>query len=115
GQDNPDIYQAVELCAHLTPNPYGRVNFYATLGMAALLNRINERAENKVAFVTGVGLRFNVRTSFGMLMPWMEWRLDFAVGQERRRVLLSLTEQRDADVTFYLSLPRIGLLWFPPW
>ncbi len=113
GQDEPDIYQAFELCAHISPNPYGRVNFYATAGGALLLNRINMRAENKAAIVAGVGLRFNLPTSFGMLMPWMEWRLDFALGREQRRVHLSLTDQRDADVGFYLSLPRIGLTWFP--
>jgi len=50
-----------------------------------------------------------------MLVPWMEWRLDFALGRERREVRLSATEQRPADVGFYLSLPRIGLLWCPPW
>ncbi|GBD07235.1 D-aminoacyl-tRNA deacylase [bacterium HR21] len=115
GQDRPDIYQVLELCAHVSPNPYGRVNFYGTLGGAALFNRINDQPENRVALVTGVGLRFNVLTSFGMLMPWMEWRLDFALGREEREVVLSLTERRRAEVGFYLSLPRVGLLWFPRW
>lgn len=115
GQDKPDIYQVVELCAHVSPNPYGRVNFYGTLGGAALFNRINERPENKAALVAGVGLRFNVLTSIGMLMPWMEWRLDFALGREEREVILSLTDRRRAEVSFYLSLPRVGLLWFPRW
>ncbi|MEN3027324.1 MAG: TatD family hydrolase [Chlorobiota bacterium] len=115
GQDRPDIYQALELCIHATPNPYGRVNFYGTLGGAALFNRINERPENKAAVVAGIGLRFNVPTSWGMFMPWMEWRLDFALGREERRVFLSREDQRDAQVGFYLSLPRIGLVWFPPW
>lgn len=115
GQDEPDIYQILELCLHVSPNPYGRVNFYGTLGAAALLNRIAMKAENKAAVVTGVGLRFNLPTSFGMLMPWMEWRLDFALGRERRRVVINLNDSRDADVGFYLSLPRVGLVWFPRW
>lgn len=115
GQDRPDIYQVLELCLHWSPNPYGRVNFYGTLGGAALLNRINERQENRVALVTGVGLRFNLPTGVGMFMPWMEWRLDFALGRQQRDVYLSSTDRRSADVGFYLSLPRVGLLWFPQW
>ena len=115
GQDNPDIYQVVELCVHVSPNPYGRVNFYGTAGGALMFNRIQERAEHKRALTVGIGIRANFPTSFGMLVPWMEWRLDFALGRERREVHLSATERRPADVGFYLSLPRIGLLWCPPW
>ncbi len=115
GQDQPDIYQVLELCAHVSPNPYGRVNFYGTLGAAALFNRINERAENKGAVVAGIGLRLNVPTSFGMVMPWMEWRLDFALGRNEREVVLSQTDRRRALVGFYLSLPRVGVVWFPRW
>lgn len=115
GQDRPDIYQILELCLHVSPNPYGRVNFYGTLGGGVLLNRINERRENKAAFVGGVGLRFNLPTSFGMVVPWMEWRLDFSLGRERREVYVSRTEKRSADVGFWLSLPRVGLTWCPQW
>ncbi len=115
GQDRPDIYQILELGLHVSPNPYGRVNFYGTLGVAALLNRINERQENKGALISGIGLRLNLPTSFGMVMPWMEWRLNFALGRERREVYVSSTERRSADVGFWLSLPRVGLVWFPQW
>jgi hypothetical protein len=57
----------------------------------------------------------NIPTSFGMIIPIAEWRLDF----ESKNDTINLPNEQkykdwgDIEISTFYSLPRLTILWYP--
>lgn len=117
GQQNPDRYQFIELGMRYLFNPYSRVVFYGLFGGAT--NWVSRDggpySAPRLCLTPGIGLFINIPTSFGMVVPGGEWRLNFLIATETRFVVMGNGERYKAEISTFFSIPRFTLLYFPQW
>ena len=117
---DPDVYTVLNITARAVANPRSKVAFFALGGINFQSKRIHStnvlfNDNSQLTFNAGAGFMVNIPTSFGMIIPIAEWRLDF----ESKNDTINLpNEQKYKDwgnielSTFY-SLPRLTILWYP--
>lgn len=125
---DPTTYQQIQLTTHWIPNPYGRINFYGTLGLSMFFNKysFNETGElkttkkdNSLGMNAGVGMFVNVNlNSAGILVFMAEWRLDFMFKKTKldfdpRKAIGSEEYKNNVEVSTFFSIPRVGVIWYP--
>lgn len=125
---NPNTHQFWELSTHWTPNPYGRINVYGTIGLTLIQNSYGSRDSlgNKfqlesdlMGINAGLGFYINIKTSAGLFVPTLSWVLNFQLG--RSNALLPIDRDKvtgepifkDAEVSTFFSIPRFGLTYYP--
>ncbi len=143
GNQLPNTHQSVNLSVRALANPYAKFNFFGTIGMSYLLNRVwagkstDPRSPdyapddqlllsvNQLGLNAGAGFSINIPTSFGMFQPTAEWRLDFPFASEIRLVPLArdrvengqiiYAPRKNFEVATFYSLPRFTLYFYPKW
>ncbi len=115
---DPDIYHMYEIGAHWIPNPYSRINFFATTGLSYLHMSLNKKVTKKMCISTGIGFMGNINTSIGLIDVVAEWRLNFALGSNE--LIIPIGKNLDGTVateqttsTTFFSLPRFGIVFYP--
>ncbi len=104
-QVNPNTHQLYDLSLHYSPNPYNRIAFYISLGPSYFNNNYDDRIDDSHFGINGgISLIGNISTSFGMLTPVMEWRVSSILGNRK----LDGNER-----SFFSSIPRFVVLWYP--
>lgn len=117
---DPDVYTVVNLTARAIANPRSKVAFFALAGMNFQSKRIHSTNvsytdDSQLAFNAGAGFMVNIPTSFGMIIPIAEWRLDF---ESKNNTIALPNEQKykdwgDIEISTFYSLPRLTILWYP--
>lgn len=143
GNQLPNTHQSINVSVRTIANPYAKVNFFGTIGMSYLLNRVwagkstdirdvdNYAPDdqlllsvNQLGLNAGAGFSINIPTSFGMFQPTAEWRLDFPFASDIRQVQLSpdpidpnlpRAPRKNFEVATFYSLPRFTLYFYPKW
>jgi hypothetical protein len=113
-----NVHQFVNFSARFIANPRNRISFSALAGISVAFNRVFGINNQKVGINAGVGFEGHFPTSFGMLVPTAEWRLDFpfsgdvanAPGSEPNK---GYCDGQLADTYTYYSIPRFTLYWYP--
>jgi TatD DNase family protein len=117
---DPDVYTVVNFTARAIANPRSKVAFFALGGINFQSKRIHATNisytdDSQLAFNAGAGFMVNIPTSFGMIIPIAEWRLDF---ESKNNTILLPNEQKyqdwgDIEISTFYSLPRLTILWYP--
>ncbi|HRE56734.1 MAG TPA: TatD family hydrolase [Candidatus Kapabacteria bacterium] len=145
GNQLPNTHQSINLSVRTLANPYAKVNFFGTIGMSYLINRvwagkstdirdINNYAPddqlllsvNQLGINVGAGFSINIPTSFGMFQPTAEWRLDFPFASDIRTIPVARdgvdqngniipAPRKTFEVSTFYSLPRFTLYFYPQW
>jgi TatD DNase family protein len=113
--DNPNTHQIVNFTLRAVANPRSRVAFYAMAGPSFIFNRILGVSSSSIGLNAGAGFKIHIPTSFGMLMPVAEWRLDFDFNDQNRDLDID-PQYRDrgpVNVSAFFSLPRLTIYWYP--
>lgn len=120
---DPSVHQLIEITSHWIANPYGRVNIFGTVGGSIIINDLGvpggTNRETKGGLNAGLGAFININTGFGLLTPMFEWRLSFVFGRSEG---LDPRKPSPNDPVIYVpyekstffSIPRVGLIWYPP-
>ncbi len=121
---DPFTYTVYNLSSHWIPNPKNRINFFATIGMTYFSSNISiydevldarvPKTNNQLGMNVGLGMFFNFdMDTYGMLTLSAEWRVDFKFGSEAMSVEIE-GDSRPAEVSEFFSIPRFGVIWYPP-
>ncbi len=130
---DPNHHHAIEFSSFISPNPYGRVNFYGILGLSYLINKYGRRIysdefplgrkeyenDNKLAANTGLGFNVNIDlNNAGILCFMLEWKLNFALQKtnlefDPRIDPKQPNHNRKTDISTFYSIPRLSILWYP--
>lgn len=130
---DPNHHHAIEFSSFISPNPYGRVNFYGILGLSYLINKYGRRIysqefplgrkeyqnDNKLAANTGLGFNVNIDlNNSGILCFMLEWKLNFALQKtnlefDPRIDPKQPNHNRKTDISTFYSIPRLSILWYP--
>jgi TatD DNase family protein len=117
---DPDVYTVFNITARAIANPRSKVAFFALGGINFQSKRIHSTNvlftdDSQLAFNAGAGFMVNIPTSFGMIIPIAEWRLDF----ESKNDTINLPNEQkykdwgDIEISTFYSLPRLTILWYP--
>jgi TatD DNase family protein len=117
---DPDVYTVFNVTARAIANPRSKVAFFALGGINFQSKRIHSTNvsftdDSQLAFNAGAGFMVNIPTSFGMIIPIAEWRLDF---ESKNDTITLPNEQKykdwgDIEISTFYSLPRLTILWYP--
>ena len=117
---DPDVYTVVNFTARAIANPRSKVAFFVLAGLNFQSKRIHSTNisysdDSQLAFNAGAGFMVNIPTSFGMIIPIAEWRLDF---ESKNNTITLPNEQKykdwgDIEISTFYSLPRLTILWYP--
>ncbi|MDQ1265539.1 MAG: TatD family deoxyribonuclease [Bacteroidota bacterium] len=118
GAYKPSEYYFIELSSHWSPNPYGRVNIYGTLGLTGVYSTTNFEETSQLGFNFGVGFYINIPTNFGLFTPTLEWRIDYLFGKSQGKISSGNIGNPDYKLyniqrEVYFSLPRFGIVFYP--
>jgi hypothetical protein len=76
------------------------------------------KTNNQMGMNFGLGLFVNFNMNdYGMLTLSAEWRVDFKLANEDMTVVEydgSKEVPLKADVSEFFSIPRFGIIWYPP-
>lgn len=110
----PNTHTVVDVAALYHFNANNKLSFFAALGPSYFINSYNGETESLFGLNFGVGLQANIPTPIGMFTPAMEWRVSTLLKSRERR-FIDITQNIDkiVPVTFFSSIPRFKLLWFP--
>ncbi len=119
-QENPNYHHVLDIALNYTPIPYNRLAFYFSLGASYFYNNLNNRRkESFLGTNFAVGLYGNINTPYGVIVPSMEWRVSFMLGD---RILDYDPNPNDQNperirqnVPYFTSIPRFLLQFFPAW
>jgi hypothetical protein len=125
---DPFTYTVYNLSSHWIPNPRNRINFFATVGLTYFSSNISvfdevsglrvPKTNNQMGMNFGLGLFVNFNMNdYGMLTLSAEWRVDFKLANEDMTVVEydgSKEVPLKADVSEFFSIPRFGIIWYPP-
>ncbi len=125
---DPFTYTVYNLSSHWIPNPRNRINFFATAGLTYFSSNISvfdevsglrvPKTNNQMGMNFGLGLFVNFNMNdYGMLTLSAEWRVDFKLANEDMTVVEydgSKEVPLKADVSEFFSIPRFGIIWYPP-
>ena len=137
----PNTHQSFNLSVRTIANPYAKVNFFGTIGMSYLINKVWAGKStdpgspdyapddqlllsvNQLGLNAGAGFSINIPTSFGMFQPTAEWRLDFPFASDNRLIQLGpdneelgiYAPRKNYEVATFYSLPRFTLYFYPQW
>jgi TatD DNase family protein len=112
-------------------NPNSRVNFYLITGVSNITSIFSQYipdkyplqqrdAINKIGIITGLGFFVNIPTkNSGLFCLNAEWRLNFMLSHTKRPYDPRFNPPdpnyyRSSDNTTFYSIPRFGIIWFPP-
>lgn len=127
---NPNYHRVLDLSSHWIVNPYGRVNFFGTLGYSYLFNTYSSNTTgrredivdediNQSSLNAGIGFYVNVPTeSIGMFSFSAEWRLNFVLTKQKldhdpRKIPPDPAYFRPVEMTMFFSIPRLTVLYYP--
>ena len=105
--------------ARFCANPRNRISFFAVAGVSVAFNEVFGRSNQKLGINAGIGFEGHFPTSFGMLVPTAEWRLDFPFkgdvinGPGTSEINPNYCNGQYSDVYTYYSIPRFALYWYP--
>ncbi len=112
GQANPNTHQLWDMAFMYTPNPYNRISLYFALGPSYISNNYDERIEDDHYGINGgISLVGNLDFGFGVITPVLEWRVSAILGS---RTLESIESGGEQERSFFSSIPRFNLVWYPP-
>ncbi len=125
-EDNPGIepftYSVYNLTSHWIPNPRNRINFFGSIGLTYFTSRVAVLQEDirvmesssQMGLNFGIGLAANFNLdSYGLLALTAEWRIDFKLNEEQQAIQEHKNTYR-GDVSEFFSIPRFGIIWYPP-
>lgn len=117
---DPDVYTVGHLTARAIANPRGKVSFFASAGINYLSKRVYatnvEFSDDKqLAFNAGAGFMVNIPTSYGMIIPIAEWRLDFESKNNVTKIpnVDPYNTWGNVEISTFYSLPKLTILWYP--
>jgi len=117
---DPDVYTVAHLTARAIANPRGKVSFFAAAGINYLSKRVYatnvEFTDDKqLAFNAGAGFMVNIPTSYGMIIPIAEWRLDFESKNNVTKIpnVDPYNTWGNVEISTFYSLPKLTILWYP--
>lgn len=119
GALEPNIYHFINVSARFIANPRKPICFFATAGTSIVLSSIwvgETVKENKSTISGGIGLYGNINTSFGIISPMAELKLDFYLTSADRSNDFkcgTLTAPVPANVSTFYSIARLGVYWYP--
>lgn len=110
----PNTHTVIDLAAMYHFNANNRLSFFAAIGPSYFLNSYNGESENLFGLNFGVGLLGNINTPIGLLTPAIEWRVSTLLAERTRRVIDAANNTSSIkSVSFFSSIPRFKLLWYP--
>lgn len=143
GNQLPNTHQSFNFSVRTIANPYAKVNFFGTIGLSYLINKVWAGKStdvnspdyapddqlllsvNQLGMNAGAGFSINIPTSFGMFQPTAEWRLDFPFASDNRLIPLApdrvengqtiYAPRKNFEVSTFYSLPRFTLYFYPKW
>ncbi|HPD33033.1 MAG TPA: TatD family hydrolase [Candidatus Kapabacteria bacterium] len=110
-------------------NPHSRVNFYLISGISNITNIFSQydsllyplqhrNTINKTGLITGLGFFVNIPIkNAGLFCLNAEWRLNFMLSHTKRSYDPRYNPPdcyKPSDITTFYSIPRFGIIWFPP-
>ena len=110
-QAEPNTHTVIDLAATYNFKPDNRLSFFGALGPSYFINSYNGVSESLVGINFGVGLLGNIDSPVGLFAPTIEWRVSMMLGSRER---FDIENQRTVRVSFFSSIPRFKLLWYPP-
>lgn len=122
-QTQANTHRNIDLSLQYTPNPYNRINFFFGAGVSFIGNNyypINQSAisQNNTGMNGSVGIRANIDTPFGLIVPIAEWRVSgvFESSMVPEGVLFGNANNPSRLVEKsgqFFSIPRLTLYFFP--
>ncbi|MBM2816519.1 MAG: TatD family deoxyribonuclease [Ignavibacteria bacterium] len=109
GERPPIYFTFYELSSIWIANPYGRINLFFSGGLS-IITIDDAGKKNLMGFNTGLGFISNINTSFGLICPSMEWRLDFHFN---RTEIFFQDNKTKLEAWSWYSLPRFSIKYFP--
>ncbi len=119
---DPFTYSVYNLTSHWIPNPKNRINFFGSVGLTYFSSRVAVLKEDirvmesnsQIGMNFGIGLAANFNLgSGGLLALTAEWRMDFKLNSEQQAIT-EYGETYPAEVSEFFSIPRFGIIWYPP-
>lgn len=138
---NPRTHQLIDASVIYTPNPSSLVNFLFSGGFSHFKNfEEGNIDESFIGWNLGIGFAINIKTSFGMIVPTLEWRFSNIIGErkitygsfetppgetaprwvgtETLRVndggtTYSYNLQVERNTSLLFSIPKLQLYWYP--
>lgn len=108
-----NLHQFINLGARFIANPRKRISFFAVAGGTLIFNRIFGVSSQQFAVNGGVGFEGHFPTSFGMLVPTAEWRVDVPFSHETVSGVRAICDGETATVSTIYSIPRLSIYWYP--
>ncbi len=120
-----NIHQQIEFTAHFLINPRNKINFYGMVGPSILLNQYGLSGgevdnSNKIGINAGLGFFINLPVGgAGLFAIQAEWKLDFMLGKTDRNFDPRFNQghpnfDRDTETKTFFSIPRLNIMWYPP-
>ena len=106
-----NLHQFISRSARFIANPRKRIGFFAVAGGSLLFNRVFGENSRQIAVNVGVGFEGHFPTSFGMLVPTAEWRIELPFSSVLERSLLCASGT--ATISKIYSIPRFTMYWYP--
>jgi len=118
--EEPSRYHIYEASMAFSPNPYNRISFHL-IGGASVIHTIywdpdivEMNKHTRFALNAGLGFNFNLPAgSAGLFNIYAEWKLNFIFGSETFDIDPRSLSPDPVDVTMFMSIPRLGVVWFP--
>lgn len=122
-QTQANTHRTIDINLQYTPNPYNRVNFFFGVGVSLIENNyypFNSSAvnQNNTGINGAIGLRANIDTPFGIIVPTAEWRVSgvFQASMVQENLLFgnsnNPTQLIEKSGQFF-SIPRLTLSFCP--
>jgi hypothetical protein len=122
-QAQANTHRTIDISLQYTPNPYNRVNFFCGAGVSFIQNNyypFNGSAINQdnVGINGALGLRANIETPFGFIVPTAEWRVSgiFQSSMVTENVLFGNSTNPTGLIQKsgqFFSIPRLTISFCP--
>lgn len=108
-----NVHQFINLGARFIANPRKRIGFFALAGGSLILNKIFGENSQQITLNVGVGFEGHFPTSFGMLVPTAEWRIDIPFNSKSVNNIPFICKGQEGTVSTIYSIPRLSIYWYP--